>query len=409
MTGTATRVPRGLDAGAGVAVRIRHSEGGGAHGYFEVTHDVSGFTRASVFQPGVRVPTLVRFSSTLGFHSSPDVWRDIRGFAVKFFTEAGEYDLVGKNSPIFFLNDDRAFSHLVVAQKLYPADGRRARFDLDRLWKFWLQHPESAHQVTWLLGDRGIPRSWRHQDGFGTHTFRWENADGEAFWVKCHFRSEQGTAHLTAEDIAELDVAEATYYRGDLRAAIDRGDHPAWRLHVQVMWEADAAAHRFNPFDITKLWPTSDVPPVPVGRLVLDSNPRDEVAEIEQAAFAPGRFVPGVGPSPDRLLHARMVGYPTFHRHRVTTPNAPAPMTDPAPEFDELALSEAARPHRDDDDFVQAGTLVRTVLDDPARQRLAVTAAQHIRPLVDPDLRLQVLDYWRRVDGTLSNQIAALA
>lgn len=410
MTAAATRVPRGLDAGAGVAVRIRHSEGGGATGRFEVTHDVSGFTRASLFQLGEWVPALVRFSSTLGFHSSPDAWRDIRGFAVKFLTADGEYDLVGNNSPVFFLNDDRAFSQLVVAQKLYPTGGRQAAFDLDRLWAFWLQHPESAHQVTWLLGDRGIPRSWRHQDGFGTHTFRWENAAGEAFWVKYHLRSGQGSAHLTSDEVSALDVAEVEYFRGDLRASIARGDQPSWELRVQVMPDAQAADYRFNPFDITKVWPTSDFPLLPVGRLVLDRNPDDEVIEIEQAAFSPGAFVPGIGPSPDRMLQARIAGYPTFHRHRISTRTAEVGQADAATAalFDETALRRAARRHRDDDDFVQAGALVRDVLDDPARTRLVATFAEHVAPVKDPLLRGRVIDFCRRIDPQFGDGVAAL-
>ncbi|MDF2507280.1 MAG: catalase family protein [Microbacterium sp.] len=410
MTAAATRVPRGLDAGAGVAVRIRHSEGGGARGHFLTTHDVSRFTRASVFQPAVRVDTLVRFSSTLGFHSSPDAWRDIRGFAVKFFTDDGDYDLVGNNSPVFFLNDDRAFAQLVVAQKLYPAGGRHARFDLDRLWEFWLRHPESAHQVTWLMGDRGIPLSWRHQDGFGTHTFRWENGDGERFWVKYHLRSVQGTAHLTHDEARALDIAEVDHYRHDLRDAIERGDEPRWRLAVQVMPDAAADDYRINPFDITKVWPTADFPLLPVGTLVLDRNPDDETAEIEQAAFSPARFVPGIGPSPDRMLQARIVGYPTFHRHRITgltTGGRRADDSLPA-LYDEAALQRAARRHRDHDDFAQAGALVRDVLDGAARARLVSTVAEHVAPIRDEQLQARVIDYFRRIDGELADAVGDL-
>ena len=408
-----TRPPLVARDGSAVAVRVRHSEGGGARGFFTTTHDVRHLTHASLFQPGARVETLVRFSSTLGFRTSPDAWRDIRGFAVKFYTDAGEYDLVGNNSPIFFLNDDRAFSELVVAQKLYPAGGRQATFDLDRLWSFWLRHPESAHQVTWLLGDRGIPLSWRHQDGFGTHTFRWENRDGEAFWIKYHLRTQQGHAHLDQRDVDGFDVTENEYYSDDLRTAIERGHAPSWKLFVQAMPESQAADYRINPFDITKVWPQRDFPLLPVGTLVLDRNPEDVVGEIEQAGFSPANFVPGIGPSPDRMLHARIAGYPTFHRHRITGRKGgeagaiEVAEQRVAPTYSAVELSEAARIHRDDDDFAQARVLVRRVLDDDARQRLAETVAQHVAPIADDDLRSRVLDYWRRIDPGLAHRIAS--
>lgn len=406
-----------------VPVRIRHSEGGGALGRFETTHDVSEFTAASLFQPGARVETVVRFSSTIGYLGLPDAWRDVRGFAVKFRTTDGDYDVVGNNSPVFFLVDPVKFASLVRA---VAVDRRRAGssstpafdtlFDYDRLWEFWTTHPETAHQVAWLLGDRGIPRSWRHQDGFGTHTYQWINASGARFWVKYHFVSEQGTAHLSGEDLDGIEGAEVDYYRDDLSSAIERGAHPAWSLGVQIMPYDEAVAYRFNPFDVTKVWSKADYPLIPVGRLVLDRNPDDFEAQIEQAAFSPANFVPGIAPSPDPMLVARIASYPNFHKHRVVLDRAQPPrvpqasMADAPPDSAAvLALAAAVPAGSDVDDFGQAGTLVREVLDDAARARLLDTIAAHVAPVTRPNLVERIIDYWTRVDPGLGVALAAVA
>jgi catalase len=387
-------------------VRIRHSKGGGAHGHFQTTGDVRAFTRAGLFQPGIRTDVVVRFSATLGYRGSREAWRDLRGFAVKFLTAEGEYDLVGNNSPVFFLRDEAAFASLVVAQKMYT-DG--AVFDYDRLWDFWTTHPESAHQVAWLLSDRGIPRSWRHQDGFGSHTFQWTNAEGERFWVKYHLRTDQGIENLAEHDADAVDATEVDHQRADLRAAIDRGEHPSWTLSVQVMPYEDARTDEFNAFDLTKVWPKAAYPLIEVGRLVLDHNPDDELAEIEQAAFAPSSFVPGIGPSPDPMLLSRIDAYWRFHRHRVQDGFAsrpPIPFTASVEGWDE-DLARRARTWDPDDDFRQAGDLVRRVLDDEGRERLRATVVAQLAELTDPALRARALDFWRRIDEAEGAAIAA--
>ncbi|WP_375385166.1 catalase [uncultured Microbacterium sp.] len=389
-----------------VPVRIRHSKGGGALGFFETTADVSAFTSAALFQPGSRVDALVRFSATLGFRGSREAWRDLRGFAVKFFTADGEYDLVGNNSPVFFLRDEAKFASLVVAQKMYR-DG--AVFDYDRLWDFWTRNPESAHQVAWLLSDRGIPLSWRHQDGFGSHTFQWTNADGERFWVKYHLRSEQGTPHLTDDESDLILAPEVDHRRSDLRDAIDRGDRPSWTLSVQVIPYEDARTDAFNAFDLTKVWPKSQYPLIEVGRLVLDRNPDDEVGEIEQAAFAPSSFVPGIGPSPDPMLISRIDSYWRFHQHRVKDEFARRPAVPPSGPLEsnwDEDFARRARVWKTTDDFTQAGELVRRVLDEDARERLRAIVAAQIAEITDPDLRERVVSYWTQIDAEEGAKIA---
>lgn len=390
-----------------VPVRARHAEGGGALGVFQTTHDVSAYTAASLFAPGVEVQATVRFSSTIGRLGRPDSWRDVRGFAIKFETADGDYDVVGNNSPVFFVNDHNKFASLVVAQKLHGDGALDELFNYDRLWTFWTDHPETAHQVTWLLSDRGIPRSWRHQDGFGTHTYQWINAAGDRFWVKYHFRTDQGNDFLTQDEADRIAASEVDYYRDDLLQAIDHGDHPSWTLSVQVMPHEDANGYRFNPFDVTKVWPKGDYPLIPVGRLVLNRNPDDFVAQIEQAAFAPSRFVPGIGPSPDKMLHARMSAYPNFHGARVVIDGGADGPPSPALDDDSALRRAAATPHRDDDDFIQAGALVRAVLDDDARDRLVETVVANLSPITNADVRRKAIGYFTDVDRTLGQRIAA--
>ncbi len=294
--------------------RQPHAKGGGAFGHFEVTADVSGYTKAAVFQPGVRTDTLIRFSTVAGERGSPDTWRDPRGFALKFYTSEGNYDMVGNNTPVFFLRDPMKFQHFIRSQK------RRADSDLrdhDMQWDFWTLSPESAHQVTWLMGDRGIPRSWRHMNGYSSHTYMWVNADGERFWVKYHFKTDQGIEFLTQEEADRLAGVDGDYHRRDLFEAIARGDHPTWTLRVQLMPFEEARTYRFNPFDLTKVWPHADYPLHEVGRLTLDRNPTDFHTEIEQAAFEPNNLVPGIGVSPDKMLLARVFSYADAHRARI--------------------------------------------------------------------------------------------
>lgn len=264
--------------------RQPHAKGSGAFGHFEVTGDVSRYTSAAVFQPGVRTDTLIRFSTVAGERGSPDTWRDPRGFALRFYTSAGNLDIVGNNTPVFFIRDGLKFQHFIRSQKRRADTGLR---DHDMQWDFFTLTPESAHQVAWLFGDRGIPRTWRHMNGYGSHTYSWINAEGEIHWVKYHFISDQGVENLTQDEADRLAGVDADFHQRDLHQAIARGEYPSWTLAVQIMPFDDAKTYRINPFDLTKVWPHADYPLVTVGRLVLDRNFTDHHTEIEQAAFAP--------------------------------------------------------------------------------------------------------------------------
>ncbi|KZB83254.1 catalase [Amycolatopsis regifaucium] len=429
-----------------VPERVVHAKGGGAHGFLEVTEDVSQFTKAALFQPGVRTESLIRFSSVAGENGSPDTWRDPRGFAVKFYTSEGNYDLVGNNTPVFFIRDPIKFPDFIHSQKRRADNHLR---DHDIQWDFWTLRPESAHQVTWLMGDRGIPSNWREMDGFGSHTYLWENAGGEKFWVKYHFKTDQGIGYLSQADADRIAGEDSDFYIRDLFKNIKLGNHPSWTLHVQVMPYAEAADYRFNPFDLTKVWPKGDYPLIKVGRYVLDRNPANYFAEIEQAAFEPSNLVPGIGPSPDKMLQGRLFAYPDAHRYRiganytqlpVNAPKSPvnsysrdgamrynnpgdpvyAPNSYGGPHADAEIASETAssygvedevirsayKLHAEDDDFGQPGTLVREVMDDEQRARLASNIIGHASNDVSRPVLERVFEYWRNVDKDLGDKVA---
>ncbi len=412
-----------------VPERQPHAKGSGAFGRFEVTNDVSEYTKAALFQPGERTELLIRFSTVAGERGSPDTWRDPRGFAVKLYTGEGNYDMVGNNTPVFFIKDPMKFQHFIRSQKRRADNNLR---DHDMQWDFWTLSPESAHQVTWLMGDRGIPRTWRHMNGYSSHTYLWINERGVKFWVKYHFRTDQGIEFFTQHEADQMASVDTDYHTRDLYEAIQRGDHPSWTLFVQIMPFDEAENYRFNPFDLTKVWPHSDYPLVEVGRMTLDRNPTDHHTEIEQAAFQPSNLVPGIGPSPDRMLLARLFSYADAHRYRiganyqqlaVNAPHAPVhsyskdgamryePVTDPVytpnskdgPSADTARYGEPAGwraggeivraayvPHSEDDDWGQPGTLVRDILDDGARERSVCVAEVIGHPPVQiprPNLR----------------------
>ncbi|WP_024875468.1 catalase [Saccharomonospora piscinae] len=429
-----------------VPERVVHAKGGGAFGYLEVTEDVSQYTKAAVFQPGTRTDSVIRFSTVAGENGSPDTWRDPRGFAVKFYTSQGNYDIVGNNTPVFFIRDPIKFPDFIHSQKRRADNHLR---DHNMQWDFWTLRPESAHQVTWLMGDRGIPKSWRHMNGYGSHTYLWENAAGEKFWVKYHFKTDQGIEYLTQDEADQLAGADSDHHIRDLWTAIEQGDHPSWTLYVQVMPYADAAEYRFNPFDLTKVWPKGDYPLIKVGRYVLDRNPSNYFAEIEQASFEPSNLVPGIGPSPDKMLQGRLFAYADAHRYRIGTnytqlpvnaaqsevnsysrdgqmrysnPGDPvyAPNTAGGPHADPAVASEthatfgiedevvrsAYRLHSEDDDFGQAGTLVREVMNDEERERLANNIIGHAKKGVSEPVLERVFEYWRNVDKDLGDKVA---
>lgn len=422
--------------------RIVHAKGGGAFGEFVVTGDVSRWTRAAVFQPGTTTETLQRFSSVAGEQGSPDTWRDVRGFSVRFYTTEGNYDIVGNNTPVFFIRDGIKFPDFIHSQKRLPGSGLR---DADMQWDFWTLSPESAHQVTYLMGDRGLPRSWRQMPGFGSHTYQWINAAGERFWVKYHFTSNQGNAELTADEAEQIAGADADHYRRDLYDAIASGDFPSWDVSVQVMPYEDAKAYRFNPFDLTKVWPFADYPLVKIGTHTLNRNPENFFAEIEQAAFSPANTVPGIDISPDKMLMARVFSYPDAQRYRVGTNYNEIPVNSPhaatvhsytqdgaarhgykpasAPVYapnsfggpvadPELAgagnwendgelVRAAATLHSQDDDFGQAGSLYRKVFDADAKARFLETLTGQGRSITRPEILERFLAYWTNVDATL--------
>lgn len=425
--------------------RQPHAKGSGAFGHFEVTEDVSRYTRAAVFQPGTKTDTLMRFSTVAGERGSPDTWRDPRGFSIKFYTSEGNYDMVGNNTPVFFIRDPMKFQHFIRSQKRRADNGLR---DHDMQWDFWSLSPESAHQVTWLMGDRGIPKSYRHMDGFSSHTYMWINAKGEKFWVKYHFETDQGNDFLTQEEADKLAGEDSDYHRRDLFNSIANGDHPSWTLSMQIMEFEDAKTYRLNPFDLTKVWPHDDYPLIKVGKLTLTRNPTDFHTEIEQAAFEPNNLVPGIGLSPDKMLLGRGFAYADAHRARlgvnykqipVNKPKSPvhsyskdgagrtenvtdpvyAPNSKGGPSADPSLTDDAGLWHadgdmvrkaytlrKDDDDWSQAGILVRDVMDDAARERLVNNIAGHLKDGVTDLVLKRALEYWHNVDAELGDRVA---
>jgi catalase len=295
--------------------RRMHAKGWGAYGSFTVTHDITRFSKASIFSSvGKTTDLFVRFSTVAGERGAADAERDIRGFAVKFYTEEGNWDIVGNNTPVFFFRDPLRFPDLNHAIKRDPRTGLRSA---DNNWDFWSLLPEALHQVTIVMSDRGIPKSFRHMHGFGSHTFSMINANNERVWVKFHFRTRQGIANLTDQEAAERVAGDRETHGRDLLEAIDSGDFPKWTLFIQVMTEAQARSHKHNPFDLTKVWPKADYPLIEVGEMVLNRYPENYFAEVEQAAFSPANVVPGIGFSPDRMLQARLFSYGDTQRYRL--------------------------------------------------------------------------------------------
>ena len=424
--------------------RQPHAKGSGAFGVFETTEDVSAYTRAAVFQPGVKTEMLARFSTVAGESGSPDTWRDPRGFALKFYTSEGNYDMVGNNTPVFFIRDPMKFQHFIRSQKRRADNGLR---DHDMQWDFWTLSPESSHQVTWLMGDRGIPKTYRHMNGYSSHTYMWVNAVGEKFWVKYHFKTDQGIDFLTQEEADRIAGESPDYHRQDLFDAIRDGDFPSWTLYMQIMPFEEARTYRFNPFDLTKVWPHGDYPLVKVGTMTLNRNLTDFHTEMEQAAFEPNNLVPGIGLSPDKMLLARGFSYADAHRARlgvnykqipVNEPHVPvhsyskdgvgrtknvadpvyAPNSYGGPKADPSATDQAGlwatdgdmvrsayTPRTDDDDFGQARTQVREVLDDDQRERLVANVAGHLSDGVSDAVLARAFQYWKNIDPEIGERI----
>ena len=429
-----------------VPERVVHAKGAGAFGEFVVTEDVSAYTKADFLKPGRKTEMLARFSHVAPEQGGADTQRDPRGFALKFYTAQGNYDLVGNNTPVFFVKDPMKFQDFIRSQKRLPDSGLR---DNNMQWDFWTLSPESAHQVTWLMGDRGIPRTFRHMDGFGSHTFQWINTDGVKCWVKYHLKTDQGIECLTQDEANLLAGTSPDHHRQDLFGSIKNGEFPSWTLYVQIMPFADAENYRFNAFDLTKVWSQRDYPKIKVGTMTLNRNPENFFAQIEQSAFEPSNFVPGIGPSPDKMLLGRLFSYADAHRYRiganytqlpVNAPRCPVnsyakdgamrftfndpsipvyapnsyggPAADTA-RFDDGAGWAASGPmartpylqHADDDDWGQPGTLVREVMDDAQRARLVSNVVGHLSNGVTEPVLVRAFQYWNNVDPDVGKKI----
>ncbi len=397
--------------------RVVHAKGAGAYGYFEVLTDVSKFTKAKFLSKvGKKTEVFVRFSTVGGEKGSADAERDPRGFAVKFYTEEGNYDMTGNNTPVFFIRDPLKFPDFIHTQKRHPATNLK---DPNMFWDFLSLTPESIHQVTILFSDRGIPATYRHMNGYSSHTFKWYNEEGQYFWVKYHFKTDQGIRNLTRQEAEAIKAKDPDHATRDLYEAIARGEYPSWTLEMQIMTPEQAADYRFDIFDITKVWPHGDVPPIKVGRLVLDRNPENYFAEVEQAAFSPGNLVPGIAASPDKMLQARLFSYHDTHIHRLGPnyhlipvnfpkyapetsyqrdgfmridsnggggpnywPNSfggPAP--DPSkgePLFDVSGQAGRYSYNYPNDDFIQPGNLYRNVMTNQDRDNLVGNIVDHL-------------------------------
>ncbi|MGL4738359.1 MAG: catalase [Cellulosilyticaceae bacterium] len=307
--------------------RVVHAKGSGAYGYFETLNDMSRYTKAKLFNGvGTKTPMVARFSTVGGEKGSADTARDPRGFALKFYTEDGNYDMVGNNTPIFFIRDAIKFPDFIHTQKRDPESNLK---NPDMFWDFLSLTPESLHQVMRLFSNLGTPDGFRHMDGHSSHAYMWYNEDGEHFWVKYHFLTDQGVKNLTDAEATALAGKDPDYAVRDLHDAIAASEYPSWTMYVQIMTPEQAATYPIDPFDVTKTIPEEDFPLIPVGRMVLNENPENFFAEIEQLAFAPSHFVPGIGPSPDKLLQGRMMAYTDAHRYRLGANNNQIPVNTP--------------------------------------------------------------------------------
>lgn len=426
-----------------VPERRPHAKGAGAFGTLEITEDVSQWTKADFLQPGKKTEMLARFSTVAGELGSPDTWRDVRGFALKFYTEEGNFDLVGNNTPVFFVRDPMKFPHFIRSQKRLPDSGLR---DGTMQWDFWTNNPESAHQVTYLMGERGLPKTWRHMNGYSSHTYMLVNEQGEKFWVKWAFISQQGVENLSNEEAERLAGADGDVHRRDLFDAIKNGEFPKWDLYWQIMPYEEAKTYRFNPFDLTKVWPQKDYPRHKVGTMTLNRNPENFFAEIEQAAFSPANMVPGTGNSPDKMLLGRNFAYADAQLYRIGTNFQQLPVNRPinevhtynfegsmtyhhsgarrvyAPnsfgdswsdetgpvdngwEDDGALVREAYTLRQDDDDFGQPGTLIREVFNDAQRAQFVQTVAGALEGVEEPVLS-NAFQYWKNVDENIGQRI----
>ncbi len=321
--------------------RRMHAKGSGAFGTFTVTHDISRYTKAKIFSEiNKKTEVFVRFSTVAGERGAADAERDIRGFAMKYYTEEGNWDLVGNNTPVFFLKDPYKFPDLNHAVKRDPRTNMRSA---KNNWDFWTNLPEALHQVTITMSDRGIPLSYRHMNGYGSHTFSLINTAGKRHWVKFHFKTQQGIKCITDEEAEALVGRDRESHQRDLYESIEKGDFPRWKMQIQMMTEKDAASCSFNPFDLTKVWPHVDHPMIDVGILELNRNPENYFADVEQAAFNPANIVPGIGFSPDKMLQGRLFSYGDAQRYRLGVNHHLIPVNKPRCPFHSFHRDGAMR------------------------------------------------------------------
>uniref|UniRef100_A0A2C9JBA3 Catalase core domain-containing protein n=1 Tax=Biomphalaria glabrata TaxID=6526 RepID=A0A2C9JBA3_BIOGL len=401
--------------------RVVHAKGAGAFGYFEVTHDITKYSKAKIFEHvGKKTPMAARFSTVGGEKGSADTARDPRGFALKFYTEDGNWDLVGNNTPIFFIRDPILFPSFIHTQKRNPVTNLK---DADMTWDFFTLRPETTHQVAFLYSDRGTPDGYRHMNGYGSHTFKLVNKDGKFNYCKFHFKTDQGIKNLTADAAAKLQGTDPDYATRDLYNAIAEENPPSWSVYIQIMSPEEAEKFRWNPFDLTKIWPHSEFPLIPVGKMVLNRNPKNYFADIEQLAFSPAHLVPGIEPSPDKMLQGRLYSYTDTHRHRLGSNYLQIPVNCPyntkvknyqrdgpqcvtdnqdgAPNYfpnsfggpvdvqaqleSTFTLSGDVQRYNthDDDNFTQVGNFWRKVLSTDERTSLVENIVGHLREAQD--------------------------
>lgn len=412
--------------------RVVHAKGWGAFGTFTVTRDITRYTRASIFSEiGKQTQMLARFSTVAGEMGAADAERDVRGFALKFYTEEGNWDLVGNNTPVFFIRDPYKFPDFIHTQKRHPKTHLRSN---TAAWDFWSLSPESLHQVTILMSDRGIPVAPMFMNGYGSHTYSFWNNAGERYWVKFHFKTQQGHKHLTNEESETIIGQSRETYQEALFGTIDKGDFPKWTVHVQVMPELDAEKTSYNPFDLTKVWPHAEYPLIEVGVMELNRNADNYYTQIEQAAFSPSNIVPGIGFSPDKMLQARVFSYGDAHRYRLGThyealpvnrpispvnhyhkdgpmrffengtenpdayyePNSfEGPKEDPSVAEPPLRISGDADRYNHgegNDDYTQAGNLFR-MFDDTQKQRLFNNVAASMGGVAEAIVQRQLIHF----------------
>ena len=376
-----------------------HANGWGAYGVLKITGDLSKYTKAKVLQPGAETEMIARFSTVAGEVGAADAERDVRGFALKFYTEDGNWDLVGNNTPVFFVRDSYKFPDFIHTQKRHPKTNLRSP---TAMWDFWSLSPESLHQVTILMSDRGIPKSPMHMNGYGSHTYSLWNDEGERYWVKFHFKTMQGHEFYTNAEAEQVIGKSRETFQEALYGAIEKGDFPKWKFQVQIMKEKDAENQPYNPFDLTKVWPHKDFPCIDVGILELNRNPENYFNEIEQLAFAPSNIVPGISWSPDKMLQTRVFSYADAHRYRLGTHyeslpvNAPNSMggveADPSSKEPPLKISGDADRYdsgEGNDNFSQPRALFE-LFDEGQRNRLFQNIAEAMKGVPEQIIERQI-------------------